>query len=54
MRLAQTQGDQFQYLEKVKRKWIKFTNGVVRALWEEELKLRHEEIEKQIASRNTH
>jgi hypothetical protein len=41
-----------QFIETLRKKWISFGNGIVLALSEEEMKIRREELEKQIVARS--
>jgi hypothetical protein len=40
------------HLEKLRRKWLDFSNGIVRALIEEEMKIRREEMDERIRKTN--
>jgi hypothetical protein len=41
-----------RHLEKLGRKWLDFSNGIVRALIEEEMKIRREEMDERIGKTN--
>jgi hypothetical protein len=49
MRLAEVWN---RSVEKLQKKWIEFSNGIVFDLAQEEMKIRREEVEKQIESQN--
>src|SRR5580700_1794922 len=40
------------YVERLQKKWIEFSNGILFDLAQEEMKIRREEVEKQIESQN--
>ncbi len=52
MRLGQTLSRLKQYLEKLRTKCLDFSNGVVQALMEEEMKIRREETDERIRKGN--
>lgn len=52
MRLHPPSNRWTQFIETLRRKWISFGNGIVLALSEEEMKIRREELHKQISARS--
>jgi len=47
MRLDHTSSPLNRFIEKLRNKWIEFTNGIVMAISEEEIKIRREETPEQ-------
>jgi len=47
MRLDYTSSPLNRFIEKLRNKWIEFTNGIVMAISEEEIKIRREETPEQ-------
>jgi hypothetical protein len=41
-----------RHLKKLRKKWLDFSNGIVRALIEEEMKIRLEEMDERIGNTN--
>jgi hypothetical protein len=52
MRLAEVCNVWNRSVETLQKKWIEFSNGIVFDLAQEEMKIRREEVEKQIESQN--
>jgi hypothetical protein len=52
MRLDQIPTHWNQHIEKLRRKWIAFTNGIVRAIAKELLHVRREEMKEQLRADN--
>ncbi len=51
MRLAEVRNVWNRSLEKLRKKWIEFTSGIILGLAEEEMRMRREELDKQTENR---
>jgi hypothetical protein len=52
MRLDHTSSPLKRFIEKLRNKWINFTNGIVLAITEDEMKIRREETAEQLRAPN--
>jgi hypothetical protein len=52
MRLAEVRNVWNRSIERLQKKWIEFTSGIIFGLAEEEMKIRREELDKQTENHN--